>query len=121
MPTPGSEAELQPPPSNRLKRDSYFGDTVIWTGRPKLVTVPPLYLVGSLVSAAMAAITTMSAIVVSTALGTPVGSMLLFAAWMATLALGFWQFPRWWRSELVYTITERNIIASALNIEGAAA
>jgi hypothetical protein len=110
MPTPGSGAEAQPPPSNRPQRDSYFGDKVIWTGRPKLVTVPPLYLVGALVSAAMAAITTLSAVAVATALGTPVGSMLLFAAWMATLALGFWQFPRWWRSELVYTITERNII-----------
>lgn len=110
MSSPGSEVEPAPPPSNRRRRDSYFGDTVIWTGRPKLVTVPPIYLFGALVSAAMAVITTMSAVVVSTALGTPVGTMLLFAAWMATLALGFWQFPRWWRSELVYTITERNII-----------
>lgn len=93
-----------------MGRDSFFGDRVVWTGRPKRVTVPPLYLGCSIASAVIAATTTMSAIAVSTVLGVPVGSMLLFAAWMATMALAFWRLPLWWRSDLEYTITESNII-----------
>jgi len=93
-----------------MGRDSLFGDHVIWRGRPKLVVVPPLYRWAALVCGIVALTTTMSAIAVATVLGVPVGSMLLFAAWMATLALGFWRFPLWWRSELAYTITDENII-----------
>lgn len=93
-----------------MARDSYFGETVIWTGRPKLVSVPLNYRVGAYACGLIALITTLSALVVATALHAPVGSLLLFAAWIATLSLGFWHFPRWWRSELEYTITDRNII-----------
>ncbi len=83
---------------------------MVWTGRPKRVTVPPLYLGCAITSAVMAVTSTMSAIAVSLALGVPVGSMLLFAAWMACMAVAFWRLPIWWRSDLEYTITERNII-----------
>jgi len=93
-----------------MRRDSLFGDQVIWTGRPKLVTVPPAFRWAALVCGVVALTTTMSAIAVATVLGVAVGSMILFAAWMATLALVFWRLPLWWRSELEYTITEQNII-----------
>jgi hypothetical protein len=93
-----------------MSRDSYFGDEVVWTGRPKLVTVPPLYRGGAILCAVIAATSTLSCIVVSTALQARVGGMILFAGWMATLAIAFWRFPLWWRSELEYTITEQHII-----------
>ncbi len=93
-----------------MERDSTFGDAIIWTGRSKLVSVPPIYRVGSFACGAIALITTLTALVVATALHAPVGSLLLFAGWMATLSLAFMRFPRWWRSELEYTITERSII-----------
>lgn len=93
-----------------MERDSYFGDPVVWSGRPKLVSVPAVYRVGGYACGAIALITTLTALVVATALHAPVGSLLLFAAWMASLSLAFWRLPRWWRSELEYTITERSII-----------
>jgi hypothetical protein len=92
------------------QRDSYFGDPIVWTGRPKVITVPTMYRVGAITSGIVAMTTTSSAIVVATVLKVAVGSMLLFAAWMASLAIAFWQLPKWWRSELSYTITENNII-----------
>jgi hypothetical protein len=36
--------------------------------------------------------------------------MLLFAAWMASIAVALHAVPRWWRSALVYKITDRSII-----------
>lgn len=82
----------------------------MWSGRPKRVTVPPVLRWAAIACGVVALTTTMSAVAVATVLGVPVGSMLLFAAWMATLAIGFWRLPLWWRSELEYTITEQNIV-----------
>src|SRR5438105_7466314 len=36
--------------------------------------------------------------------------MLAFSAWCATLALGFWRLPLWWRSGVEYIVTERHVI-----------
>lgn len=93
-----------------MSRDSLFGDNVIWNGRPKRVTVPSVYRWAAIVCGVVALTSTMSAIAVATVLHVPVGSMLLFSSWMATLAIAFWRIPLWWRSELEYTITEQNII-----------
>lgn len=93
-----------------MSRDSLFGEQVIWSGRPKLVTVPPLFRVAAWVSAVIALTSTMSAVAVATVLHVSVGEMLLFSAWMATLAVGFWRIPLWWRTELEFAITDQNII-----------
>ncbi len=93
-----------------MGRDSFFGDTVVWIGKPKQVRLPPLYRWGAITCAVVAATTTLSAFVVSTALGFPVGGMLLLAAWMAFLGVAFWRLPIWWRSELEFVITDRNVI-----------
>jgi hypothetical protein len=95
-----------------MERDSYFGDPVIWTGRPKVVTIPSIYRVGAWSCGIVALISTLSAVAVSTTLEAPVGGLVLFAAWLSTLALAFTYLPRWWRSELAYTITERNIVVA---------
>lgn len=91
-------------------RDSLFGEEVVWTGRPKVVECPPQYRVAAAVCAVISAITTASAIVVATALGTPTGPKLVFAAWMATLSVAFALGPKWWRSELEFIVTERHIV-----------
>jgi hypothetical protein len=93
-----------------MGRDSFFGDRVVWTGRPKRVLLPPLYRWGAIACAVIALTTTLSAFVVSTVLSVPSAGLLLFAAWMATMALAFWRLPLWWRSEEEYTITEKHII-----------
>ena len=93
-----------------MTRDSLFGDSVLWTGRPKVVSVPTVYRVAAAVCGIASAIATASAIVVASALRAQPGGLLMFAAWMATLAFAFGYGPRWWRSGLEFTLTDRHII-----------
>lgn len=93
-----------------MTRDSVFGEPVLWSGRPKIISTPGVYLVGSAVCAVASAIATTSAIVVATALRQSTGQLLIFAAWMATLALCAAFLPRWWRGELEFVLTDRHII-----------
>jgi hypothetical protein len=91
-------------------RDSLFGELVEWSGRPKVVTVPTAYRVGALVCGVASAISTASAIVVATAVGVRPGGLLAFAAWMATLSIAFAYFPKWWRSRLEFSVTDRQVV-----------
>jgi hypothetical protein len=93
-----------------MSRDSFFGEQVVWSGRPKVVVTPTVYRVASAVCAVASAITTASAIVVASALGASPSSLLAFAAWMATLAIALGYLPRWWRAELEFQITEKHVI-----------
>lgn len=93
-----------------MKRDSLYGEPVLWSGRPKELSTPPVYRIAAAVCAVTSAISTSSAVVVATALATRPSSLLAFAAWMATLALLFAYGPRWWRSELEYVLTDRHIV-----------
>ncbi len=93
-----------------MKRDSLYGEPVLWSGRPKEITTPLVYRIAAAVCAVTSAISTSSAVVVATALATRPSSLLAFAAWMATLALLFAYGPRWWRSELEYVLTDRHIV-----------
>jgi hypothetical protein len=92
------------------RRDSLFNENVLWSGTPKLVETPVVYRLGSIVAGVIALISTLSAIAVATALRQPVGGMLLFSAWMVTVAIAMRQIPRWWRSQLEYVLTEHSII-----------
>lgn len=93
-----------------MRRDSLYGEPVLWSGRPKEVSTPVLYRASALVCAVAAAIATASAIVVATALHARPSGLLAFAAWMSTLALALEVGPRWWRSQLEFTVTERHIV-----------
>jgi hypothetical protein len=93
-----------------VRRDSLYGEAVLWSGRPKELSTPALYRVAAAVSAAASAITTASAVVVSRASTWRPTSMLAFAAWMATLALAFTFFPRWWRSGLTFVVTDKHVV-----------
>ena len=96
--------------SFRMRRDSLYGEPVLWSGRPKEVSSPALYRVATAVCAATSAITTASAVVVAQAFPTRPGGMLAFAAWMATLAFAFGFGPRWWGSQLEFIVTDRHVI-----------
>jgi hypothetical protein len=93
-----------------VERDSLYGEPVLWSGRPKELTVPTLHGVAALVCGAASAIATASAIVVATAFPIRPGGMLAFAAWMATLAVAFAFGARWWRSELEFSVTDRHVV-----------
>jgi len=83
---------------------------VLWSGRPKLVASPTSFRLAGLVMALIAAVSICFAIVVTSALGAPVGSLVAFAAVCATIALGFDRGPAIWRSELEYQVTDEQVI-----------
>ncbi|MFO0587475.1 MAG: hypothetical protein U0441_08045 [Polyangiaceae bacterium] len=92
------------------RRDSLFGERVLWAGQPKAIIIPSLYRAGAILCALTSAITTTFAVVVAKALGAPTGGRLAFAAWMATLALALEIGPKWWLSGLEFKITDKHII-----------
>lgn len=93
-----------------MKQPLFFGEREVWSGQPKVVRCPPMYQVGAAVSAVVSAITTASAVVVATALHVRPSALLLFAAWMAVVAVGLGLAPKWWRSELEFVVTDRSVV-----------
>jgi hypothetical protein len=62
------------------------------------------------VACVASAVTLCYAVVVAKSLEAPIGGMVLFAGWCATVALGAWRIPIWWRSQVEYIVTERHVI-----------
>jgi hypothetical protein len=93
-----------------MARDSLFGERIIWQGRCRTVSVPFVNKVMTVVAAVASAVTLCYAVVLAKSLDAPVGGMVIFAAWCATVALGSWRVPIWWRSQLEYIVTERHVI-----------
>src|SRR6185437_17060168 len=93
-----------------MARDSLFGERIIWQGRCRAVSVPFTQKVMVAVAAVLSAVSLCYAVVVAKSLDVPVGGMVLFSAWCATLALGAWRVPLWWRSQLEYLGTDRHVI-----------
>jgi hypothetical protein len=93
-----------------MARDSLFGERIVWQGRCREVSVPFTQKVTAIVAAIVSAVTLCYAVVIAKSLDIPVGGMVLFAAWCATLALGVWRAPIWWRSQLEYVVTDRHVI-----------
>ena len=93
-----------------MARDSLFDEQIVWSGRPKVTTVPAMYKLIAAVSAVLAASTLCFALVVGQALRAHVGGMLVFSGWCATIALGAWRFPLLWRSGVEYIITDKHVI-----------
>jgi hypothetical protein len=93
-----------------VTRDSLYGERIVWQGRCRAVTVPFLHKVVSVMAAVLSVVTLSYALVVAKSLAVPVGGMILFAGWCATLALAAWRFPLWWRSRVEYLVTEKHVI-----------
>jgi hypothetical protein len=93
-----------------MARDSLFGERIVWQGSCRGVTVPLVNKVMSVVAAVASVVTLCYAVVVAKSLAAPVGGMILLAAWCATLALGAWRIPLWWRSQVEYIVTDRHVI-----------
>ncbi len=93
-----------------MGRDSLFGERIVWEGRSRAQAVPFAQKVMALVAVVAAAVTLCYAVVVAESLDVPVGGMVLFAGWCATIALAAWRAPLWWRSQVEYAVTERHVI-----------
>jgi hypothetical protein len=93
-----------------MARDSLFGESIVWTGGPKEVTVPTPFKIVAVVATTVSVVSLAFAIVVATGLRQPVGGLVLFAGWCATLALGAWRLPLWFRASARYVVTEKHVI-----------
>jgi hypothetical protein len=91
-------------------RDSLYGDPIVWEGGPKTVTVPVHFKVISVVSVVVSVVALAFAVVVATGLKQPVGSLLLFSAWCAAIAVGAWRLPLWFNAHARYVITDKHVI-----------
>jgi hypothetical protein len=93
-----------------MARDSLFSERIVWQGRCRAVSVPFAQKTMAGVATVVCAVTLCYAVVIAKALDVPVGGMVLFAGWCATIALGAWRLPLWWRSQLEYVVTDRHVI-----------
>jgi hypothetical protein len=93
-----------------MARDSLFGETILWSGRPKVTTVPPLYRLTAAVSALVSLVALCFALVIARGLHAHVGNMVFFAAWCATIALVAWRGPLVWRARVEYHVTDKHVI-----------
>lgn len=93
-----------------MARDSLYGEDIVWSGGPKVVTVPGAFKLAAVVAATMSAVALAFALVVATSLGQRVGGLIAFAAWSASLALASWRLPLWFRSSARYVVTDKHVI-----------
>lgn len=101
---------LTPETSVKPQRDSLYGEEIVWSGGPKAVTVPFAFKVVGAVAAIAAIVSVAFAVVVATGLGQSPGQLLVFGAWCATIALGAWRLPLWFRASARYSVTEKHVI-----------
>lgn len=93
-----------------MTRDAMSRGRILWSGRPKVVASPTGFRLSALTMALIAAVSTCFAVVVTSALAAPVGSLLAFAAVCATIALALDRGPSIWRSELEYQVTDEQVV-----------
>lgn len=83
---------------------------MIWSGGPKVVSVPGVYKLAAVVAGTMSAVALAFAVVIATGLHQSSGSLVGFSMWSATLALAAWRLPLWFRSSARYVVTEKHVI-----------
>ena len=93
-----------------MARDSLFGETILWSGRPEVLVTPPAFRLAAWVATAVSASTLAFAVVIARGLGAHVGGMLMFSAWCALVAVAAWRLPLWWASRVEYLVTEQRVI-----------
>ncbi|WP_394828367.1 hypothetical protein [Pendulispora albinea] len=93
-----------------MERDSLFNETILWSGRPRVVRAPLGAKLVAAVCATVSLVTLSFAVLARTSLHAHVGGMILFALWCASIALGAWRLPILWRSGVEYIVTEKHII-----------
>jgi hypothetical protein len=93
-----------------VPRDSFFGERIVWAGRPAVVRPTAFQRSLSIVAFIASAITLSFALVVALVLHAPSGTLLLFAFWCAAVGLGVVQVPRLLLAQARYVVTEQHVI-----------
>jgi hypothetical protein len=93
-----------------MARDSLFGETILWSGRPRVIKTPRPYLLIAGTSAVLSAVGLCFAVIVATGLHASPSGLLAFSGWCAALAFGAWRLPLVWQSGVEYIVTEKHVI-----------
>jgi hypothetical protein len=93
-----------------VPRDSFFGERIIWQGRPELIKLPPFVRALAAVAFITAAISMSFATVLVVALTEfPLGP-LTFAAWCIALGVLLLVLPRRWAEKARYIVTDAHVV-----------
>jgi hypothetical protein len=93
-----------------MSRDSLFGETIHWSGRPREASTSPAARLVIGVCMALALVALSFAVVVSTALHVSVSGLILFAGWCSAIGLFTYCWPRFWWSRVEYVVTDHHVI-----------
>lgn len=93
-----------------LNRDSFLGEQIVWSGRPKVLETPGAMRAGALVLFALAAVSLCFAVVISFALRVTPTETVLFAAWSTLFGVLVLQAPKIWLAQVQYVVTEKHVI-----------
>jgi hypothetical protein len=93
-----------------MSRDSLFGETIEWSGKPREASVSAGGRIVIAVCAAFALVALSFAVVLSTALHVSVSGLVIFAGWCATAGLFTYCWPKVWSARVEYVLTDRHVI-----------
>lgn len=93
-----------------MARDSFFGETILWSEAPARLRTPRRYRLVSAILFTLATIAILYAFGVRLALGIAPGRLFFFSAFAVTAGLVGWQLPKVWLSKVTYALTESRVI-----------
>jgi hypothetical protein len=93
-----------------MARDSLYGETIVWSGKPRGIVRPAPLRVVAAVALVVAVVELCFAITLATALDVRTGGLLILSGWCATLALLAWRLPVVFTQKLEYFITDKHVI-----------
>lgn len=93
-----------------MPRDSFFGERIIWQGRPELIKLPPFVRALSAVAFITAAISLSFAAVLAVALAEFPFGPLSFAVWCVALGTLLLVLPRRWAERARYVVTDAHVV-----------
>jgi hypothetical protein len=97
-------------PEDDVQRDSFLGEKIVWESGPSVVRTPPMFLIGSALAFASAAISVAYAIVIGLVLERAPTESMLFALWCVTLGFAARHLPVLWQQKVRYEITEKHVV-----------
>lgn len=94
-----------------MARDSVFGERIVWTASPTVLSAPPFARAIAWVFFVLSAISLCFALVIALALRTPPAGPMLFSMWCASLGIASREVPRLWLKKARYVVTDQHVIA----------
>lgn len=93
-----------------MERDTYFGDRVLATHRPRALASTPYWRLASLVFGASSVAAGLFAWVLTSVLSVSATGMFMYCGWGGLLAVACWQGPKIWLEGVRYYVTEQRVV-----------